>query len=253
MPDKNPLREVPPEQFLEARNALARQLRERGDPEGARRVAALRRPSAVLWILNQLGSRPKPVEDLIDATRRAGRAQMHGASGDELREAMREQKEAIQRLLAEAQETAAAAGLALTLEQQRRMKDTLQTAASSDPEALRAGSLEHELSPAGFNALLSGTGTAEVRAKAASHKRAFEGRVEEQKKRAAEARERQTRELEIRRAQQAAHRLSARATQLEKVAQRAMAEAEQARTRAEAARREADGAEAELLRLRTRS
>ena len=259
MPSSNPLREVPPDQFVQARNALARQLRERGDAEGARRVAALRRPSAVLFIVNQLGTRaPEAVEDLIESTRRAGRAQVQGASGDELREAMRKQKDAAQRVLAEAQQSAADAGLALTLEQQRRIQETLQTAASAQPEALREGSLEHELSPAGFNALLSGAAgvtakTAGVTAKAAAHKRTFVSRVDEQKKRAAEARDRQLREREIRHAQQAAHRLSARAAQLEKVARRATAAADQARTRAEAARREADAAEAQLLQLRTRT
>src|SRR5262249_31117905 len=160
---------------------LARQLRERGDAEGARRVAALRRPSTILWIVNQLGSRAaQAVEELIGSTQRVKRAQVQGAGGDELREAMREEKDATQRVLAEAAQSAAGAGLALTLEQQRRIQDTLQTAASSDPEGLRQGSLEHELSAAGFGALLSGP--LEVIAKAGARKRTFEARAEEQRK-----------------------------------------------------------------------
>jgi len=252
MPAHNPLSDVPPDQFVQARDALARQLRERGDAEGARRIAALRRPSTVLWIANRLGRRAgKAMEELIESTARARRAQMQGGTGDELRDAMRLQREATHRLLAEAEQTAADAGLALTLEQQRRIQDTLQAAASTDPEALRQGALEHELSPAGFGALLSGP--AAVVAKAAAKKRTFETRADEQKKRAAENRERQLREREIRQAQQAARRLTARAAQLEQHAQRAISAAEKARTQAEEARREADAAEGRLLQLRTRT
>lgn len=251
MPARNPLAEVPPDQFVQARNALARQLRERGDAEGARRVAALRRPSIVLWISNQLGRRAaKAMEDLIESTSRARRTQVQGGTGDELRDAMQGQREATKRLLAEAEQVAADAGLALTLEQQRRIQETLQAAASADPEALRQGALEQELSPAGFGALLSGPEV--VVAKAAVRKQTFEARAEEQKKRAAENRERQIRQREIRKAELAAKHLTARAAQLEQHAQRARSAADQAKAKADAARREADAAEAHLLQLRNR-
>ena len=251
MPARNPLAEVPPDQFVQARDALARQLREHGDAEGARRIAALRRPSTVLWISNQLGRRSaKAMEELIQSTGRARRAQVEGGTGDDLRDAMRAQREATHRLLADAEQVAADAGLALTLEQRRRIQDTLQAAASSDPEALRQGALEHELSPAGFGALLSGP-TAVV-AKAVSRKQTFEARAEEQRKRAAENRERQLRQREIRQAELAAQRLTTHAAQLEQHAQRAQNTADQAKAKADAARREASSAEARLLQLRTR-
>lgn len=248
MPAPNPLAEVPPDEFVQARNALARQLRERGDVEGARRIAALRRPSTVLWLLNQLGRRaPRDLEELIESTRRAQRAQVQGGSGDELREAMRSQREAIHRLVGAAEELAAGSGIALTLEQRRRLQDTLQTAASAEPEALRQGALEHELSAAGFGALLSGPPA--VAAKAASRKREFEARAEEQRKRLVGRREQVLQRRKVQHAQQASRRLAGRAEQLENLARTASKAAEQAQAKAEEARRAANDAAARLAAL----
>jgi hypothetical protein len=248
MPSRDPLSEVPPDEFIKARNALARELKERGESEEARRVAARRRPSTVLWIVNQLGRRaPREVEELIESTRRARRAQVQGGGAEELREVMRAQREAAHRLLGEAEQTAARAGLALTPEQQRRIQDTLQTAASMEPDALREGTLQHELSPAGFGALLSGP--AAVAAKAASRKQTFETRAEEQKRLLADRRERMLRQREVQHAQQAARRLAGRAEQLEHRARQATDTAEKAKTKAEEARRAANDAAARLIEL----
>ena len=143
MADGDPLSNVPPDEFVKARDALANQLRAAGDKEGARRIAARRRPSAALWIVNQLGRRARQqVDQLIGSTQQARRAQVEGRAGDQLREAMRSQRDAMHRLLDEAEQVAAGAGLALTLEQQRRIQDTLETAALTDPDALREGTLQ---------------------------------------------------------------------------------------------------------------
>ncbi|HEY4884078.1 MAG TPA: hypothetical protein VII08_10615 [Myxococcales bacterium] len=271
------LSNVPPDEFVKARDALASQLRAAGDKEGARRIAARRRPSAALWIVNQLGGRARErVDQLIDSTQQARRAQVEGRAGDELREAMRSQREAMHRLLDEAELVAAGAGLALTLEQQRRIQDTLETAASTDPDALREGTLQRELSPAGFDALLSGpaaiapkarpasvapkagvaavaskAGVAAVASKAATQKQAFEARAQEQKRLLQERRDRVLRQREIQRAQLVAQRLAGRAEQLEKLAERTRDAAEKARSKAEEARRAANEASARLSELRT--
>src|SRR6266404_8606585 len=135
MATQNPLSQVPPEEFVQARNALVRQLRDKGDAEEARRVAALRRPTASLWIGNQLGRRAAAaVDQLVDATRRARKAQMHGGEGDDLRESMQAQREAMQKLLGVAREAAGEIGVALSPEQERRIQDTLQTAAATEPD-----------------------------------------------------------------------------------------------------------------------
>jgi hypothetical protein len=243
-----PLSEVPPSEFVKARDALARVLRESGKAEEARRISALRRPSVVLWTVNQLGrNAPDSVKELIASTRRARQAQVHGQGGDELRDAMRSQREALHRLVAGAEQVAAGGGMALTLEQKRRIQDTVQTAAATEPEALRLGTLQQELSAAGFNALLSGTGT--VTAKAASRKQAFVDRVEEQKRRVSERREQALRERELRQAQLAAKRLAGQAEQLEHVARQAKSAADKAAARAEEARTAANAAAARLLQL----
>ncbi|HZR10348.1 MAG TPA: hypothetical protein VFA79_17305 [Myxococcales bacterium] len=250
------LSEIPPDQFVAARNALAEKLRERGETEEARRVAALRRPSTPLWIVNQLGRRaPAALEKLIDATQRARRAQVHAGARDELRDAMQAQRQALHELLADAGKIAAGIGTRITPEIQRRIQDTVQTAATSDPKALREGVLDQELSAAGFGALLGAAvsahpGTAAVAAKAASQRSAFHERAAEQKRKVAEKREELKREREIQHAKQDAHRLASRAAQFERVAAQAREAAEKARARAEQARTVAEAAAARLLGLR---
>jgi hypothetical protein len=252
MAPRDPLSEVPPQEFVKARNALASQLRERGDPEGARRVAARRRPSTLVWTVNQLSRIARGlVEELIESTQRARRAQVEGREGDELREAMRLQRDATEGLLREAEQVAARAGLALTLEQQRRLRDTLQAAAATDPDALREGTLQSELAPAGFGALLSGPEA--VVAKAALRKRAFEAHADERKRAVADRRDRIVRQREVQRAQQMLRRLLQRAEHLEHVAQRAKNAAEQAKAKAQEARRAADEANARMTQLRQKN
>jgi len=252
MRPRNPLAEVPPDEFVKARDALVRKLRDEGQTEEARRIAALRRPSTALWIVNQLARRDsRAVDALIEASQRAQQAQLHGGGSDELRDAMHAQRETMRRLLGEADKAARDAGTALTLELQRRIQDTVQTAATAEPDALRAGTLEHELSPAGFGALLSGT--AAVVAKAAERRQGFQARVDEQKRRVAEKRERILREREVQRAQQISRRLAARAEQLERFSAQARQAAEKAQAKARESRQAADAAAARLLQLRGRS
>jgi hypothetical protein len=137
--------EVPLEEFTAARNALSRKLRDAGEAEEAKRIAALRKPSKALWLINQLTRRaPKELQALIEATLRIRNAQEKGLAGDEVREAMREQRAALGALTALAEPAL-----------QRRVHDTLQAAAMAEPEALKEGRLEQELQPAGFEALLA--------------------------------------------------------------------------------------------------
>jgi len=278
MPAKSPLADVPPDRFVEARNELVRKLRERGDAEEARRVAALRRPSVALFIANQLARRDgQTVDALIDASARAQRAQVEGKPGDDLREAMRAQRDALHGLLARAEEIAKEIGTTLTMELRRRVHDTVQTAATAEPAALREGTLEHELTAAGFGAVLTGPqqmaakaqaaaakATANARkavaavaerasdaaAKADSHRRALKAKAEERKRQVAEKRERMLRQREVTHAEHAARRLEGRARQLEKRAEQAQEAADRTRREAEAARKEANEAEAQALKLR---
>lgn len=59
---------APRDRFVTERNALSEQLRRAGDAEAAARVAGLRKPTLVVWALNQLArSVPKQVEQLVGA------------------------------------------------------------------------------------------------------------------------------------------------------------------------------------------
>ncbi len=90
---------VPPEEFISARNELARTLKEQGIAEEADRVAKMRKPSIVLWALNQL-SRRYP-ED-VAALREAGATLRTGlSSGDrtEVQAGTQARKSAVARLL----------------------------------------------------------------------------------------------------------------------------------------------------------
>jgi hypothetical protein len=215
--------QLPPGDFTAARNALARELREKGQVEEANRVAALRKPSAAVWLVNQMSQRaPAALEALITATDKMREIQRHGRSGDDLREAMREQREALHKLLASAPMSQAV---------QRRVQNTLQAAAMSEPDALREGRLEHELEPAGFEAVLAGGVAAPKPDKHAA---------EEKKKL----------EHELRAAERKAHELAARAEQADRAAAEAEAAAAKAREHARAARAAADAAGAIALELR---
>src|SRR4051812_43496027 len=99
--------EAPLEEFVNARNALARELRAAGNDQEAKSIAALRKPTRALWLVNQLGRRAaKEVAALIDSTQRVREAQRKALPGDQLREAMHEQREALNALSAAAGDAA---------------------------------------------------------------------------------------------------------------------------------------------------
>jgi hypothetical protein len=79
---------VAPERFIVERDALVKQLRADGRDEDAAAVKALRKPTAVVWGLNQLASRdPDGLTRLFDAgrtLRAAQQAALTGKGGEEL-------------------------------------------------------------------------------------------------------------------------------------------------------------------------
>jgi hypothetical protein len=225
MDAKKRLFEVPPAEFTKARDALVRELREKGKADEAKEVAAMRKPAAALWIANQLARlAPDDVKALIHATERLRK-------GDDLRQAMQEQRDALTRLSDAAGRAALEIGTQLSPSLQRRVQSTVQAAATTEPEALREGTLEHELEPVGFEGL----------AGVPMHKQ----------KHAAPAKEKEKdNEKELKRAEQVEKRLRAAAEKLEHAAQKAEDAAAKARERAKKASREADEAAARTLALR---
>jgi dTMP kinase len=192
-------------------------------------VAALRKPSKALWLVNQLARRaPKELRALVEATARIREAQEKGLTGDEVREGMREQRAALQAL------TAAAGGADL----ERRIHDTLQASALADPEALLEGRLLEELQPAGFGALLGAT-MQPLQAKAAAKPHAKEKQSATSEKDGAAAAEKAAAKAaaEKEAAKLAAHAgsLEAAATKAEHAAKEAEAESLKAAKAAEKA------------------
>ena len=246
---------APLRDFIQVRDALARELRGRGELEEARLIAGMRKPPVGLWIANQLARlAPDDVKALVDASARLRRAQSAGgASSEVLREAMRAQREALARLAEAAGRAALEAGPRLTLELQRRVQNTVQAAAVSEPEALREGSLEKELMPAGFGELLEAEEAPQAAhpgrehgvhlQKSAEREQKDKAAAERAKKEEAAARA-HAKELAraLAEAEGEAHRLDAQAKKLEAIAKDRALEATRARERADEARRSAEAA-----------
>jgi hypothetical protein len=95
-PEVDSLLTVPPDEFVAARNALAKSLRVAGRKDDAAAVAALRRPTVVDWALNCVASTSsKIVESAAGAAQRLRQAQEAvlregGGGASDLREAMGE-------------------------------------------------------------------------------------------------------------------------------------------------------------------
>jgi hypothetical protein len=145
----------PPEEFVAARTALAKELRAAGDKEAADEVTGLRRPTLAAWALNQAGRRdPKGMDSFVAAAETLREAQDRALAGDrtgDLRNAVAERREAAARVVRAAAEAMRDAGrdpdphlpaMAATVD-----------AAAADPEVgelLRQGRLGSEHAPVGF-------------------------------------------------------------------------------------------------------
>jgi hypothetical protein len=148
-----------PEEFVAARDELARRLRRQGDPEAARRVSALRRPPLSAWAVNQLARGREPALDRLLAAgerlRAAHRATLAGGDAAELRAAAKAEREAVAGLVEAALARLREAGHPATETTRERVAATLHAAAAS-PEAadlVRHGRLTADLAPSGFVAV----------------------------------------------------------------------------------------------------
>jgi hypothetical protein len=231
----------PPAEFTAARNLLAKELRTEGDEEEAKRVLALRRPTAALWAANQLARRDEETLDaLVEATDRMRKMQGRG-TGDDLRAAMGEQRAALARLEAAAEAALREAGLSVSQAVLRTVQRTLQAAAAGDRDlraALRKGQLESELEPSGFEVLL-GAGPARAGPSPKPKRTAKEPSKAEQRKAAAEARRREKeaakeavrRERELKAAETEVQKLEGKADAADRAANEARDRAREARNK----------------------
>jgi hypothetical protein len=172
---------LPPEEFVAARDEVARRLRREGDAEAARRVKALRRPSLSAWAVNQLArSRQQALEGLLAAGERlraAHQAALAGGDAAELRAATRAEREAVAGLVSAALDRLREAGHPTTETTRDRIAATLHAAAAS-PEAadlVRHGRLTADLDPSGFGAAPGGPAAVPGRPAAAASGRPAAG------------------------------------------------------------------------------
>ena len=145
-----------PEEFVAARDELARRLKREGDAEAAARVKALRRPPLSAWAVNRLAREQGPaLAPLLAAGERlraATQAALAGEGADELRAASKAEHEAVAALVEAATGLLREAGHPATDATRDRVAATLHAAAAS-PEAaelVRHGRLTADLDPSGF-------------------------------------------------------------------------------------------------------
>ena len=90
-----------PEEFVAARNDLAKRLTEAGERERAAEIKALRKPSLAVWLVNRL-ARERELD--VQRLAKAGEALMQGQAGGP--EAREEEQRALARLGEAAREMA---------------------------------------------------------------------------------------------------------------------------------------------------
>jgi len=148
--------EVPLDEFVAARDQLVRELRKEGKDEQAAEVAALRKPTAPVWAVNQLARRHRrEVDLLLDAGHRLRAAQAEPQpekARDAFAKAREAEREAMRRLRAAAEELLAAERGSASNALVERVLSTLRAAAVSEEgrELLARGHLTEELETTGF-------------------------------------------------------------------------------------------------------
>ncbi|PZF83066.1 hypothetical protein [Jiangella anatolica] len=146
---------LPPDEFVEARNALAKRLKSEGDGEVAARVKALRKPTVAAWLTNRLArQRAAEVAELAALGERMRRA-TSAMDGAALRELAAERKKQVDTLLKAARALAKEAGQKIGPDLLEAVNVSLD-AAIADPRAaeqLQAARLSHGLEHVGFGAI----------------------------------------------------------------------------------------------------
>jgi hypothetical protein len=215
------------DEFIQARDELATELREQSDHDSAARVKKLRRPTVSAWAVNQLvRTHRSEVQELLSVgedVRAAQRAAVSGGGAEGIREITARRRRVVDRLLERTADLLAQAGHGTSRSTLDKVGDTLMAATADEEaaEALRAGRLARELvPPSGFEAL---AGQIPVGAETAS-------------KRDRQARERARRaEDQARAAEEAAEEADREARRLEQQAERTREDATRARRRADRA------------------
>jgi hypothetical protein len=251
--DLDRLYQLPLSEFTSARDELVKRLRADGERERAEEIKKLRKPTAAVWVVNQLSrERPLDVQRLLKAGEALTKSQAKAAAGKSSQtfpEARRAEQHALEQLAKGAREIADRAGIGSTA--LGKATETLRTASltAEGRELLKRGRLTEELDPPGFEALtgLEGLGRQVASAKP-NPPPSDDAGAERQALKQARERVRQLRAEE--------RKLATAARAAAREAKRAEAEAGAARSRADDAQKKAqaisdqrEAAEADLERL----
>jgi type IV secretory pathway VirB10-like protein len=150
------LYQLPLKAFTQERNALAARLREAGAAEAAERVKSLAKPPVSAWAVNQVyWTARRDFDELIDASDRLRALQARGVTPNELRDVMRERRDALGAALRRGQAALAAQGHGANAAITQRLATTLEALAaygSGRPSEILPGRLVVDVDPPGFEA-----------------------------------------------------------------------------------------------------
>ena len=242
-----------PADFIARRTAAVRELRGQGQPEVARMVASLRRPTASVWAANRLhDAAPAELDALLDAGRSLREAQiaaLEGRAVSDFRSLLSDHSVSLQRAVDAAAGFLASQGEGVSETVRQRLQTTLRAVSLAAPElpaVLAAGRLTADQEPEGFGGFEGVELRAPVRAAHAQRDRpalrVVDTEVVERARAARAAADAQAQAA--REARQEARELRARANRLAEEAAAAEARARTAAEQADALEREANEAEA---------
>src|SRR6266480_1213843 len=113
--DLDRLYQLPLNEFTAARDELVKRLRAEGERERAQEIKTLRKPTAAVWLVNQLArERPLDVQRLLKAGESLTKSQADAAAGKSSQtfpEARRDEQHALEQLAKAAREIAERAGI----------------------------------------------------------------------------------------------------------------------------------------------
>jgi len=153
---------APLSEFVARRDALAKRLRAEGAADDSTRVKALRKPNAVAWAINRLHLERDGLGELERASEALRAALGRAATAEKRRESIENRRRALERTASAVVAILEQAGSAVSPAQLRRIEGTLLALASAGPAgrgevhdraAPRAGRLDQELEPPGFDAV----------------------------------------------------------------------------------------------------
>jgi hypothetical protein len=249
------LYQLPLREFVPARNAAAKALRDQGRRDDAEHVARRERPTPTAWLVNQLHFRDRALLDALLASGAALRSAQESAGLQaEIADAKRAHQLALSRATRRALEIAKAEAVTSNATLKRKTELTL-TLLSASPDGVEPppGRMALELEPTGFDALSQAAAPAPRKPKRDIHKTddaARENRLAGSRT-LIESLDKELRKLErdaelvaIRadRAAREADDATRRATEMRATAEAVRVEADGARTRVEDARRQLEDA-----------